>query len=372
VVFFYSVRLGTCIALELAVVAGALGGVCVGVGHAIELAGDYFTTREASAATYETNASEYPSRLPGGSLAVPPPALIAGPKTVFGLDDDVLLAPLGAAPLTRIKPNLGGTSLSLRVDFANGARASFKPEQIHPQSDPRREVAAYRMDRLLEIGHVPPSKPIKFTVAELLAATDPSKRTQMAARFTDEARAKNGELRGMVYWWIPEIRDFWLDGVEGHDPAAMQQLMSYMQIGAEVPAKHAALIDQFATLIVFDALIDNADRWSGSNTKVSPDYKTLYFMDNSLSFSRFPKGHESNLKMLQRMQVFPRGLIKRLRELTHDKITAALDLGDDPAGLGPLLTPEETRALIARRDRVIEHIDQLIAQHGEDAVLSLP
>lgn len=362
-------RLGTCIALELAALAGALGGVCLGVGHAIDHAGDYLSTHEAAAATRTDRPAVYPSRLPGGSLAVPPPE---PPKTVFGGSDDALLAPLGAAALVRVKPNKGGTSLSLRLDFANGARASFKPEQIHLQSDPRREVAAYRLDRLLGIGHVPPAKPITFQLADVLAAADPRFRTYTTKRITEETVPRGGELRGMVSWWIPEIRDAKLDGMFIEEPEAQQILMSYLQIGAQVPSNHQRLVEQVATCIVFDVLIDNSDRWSGANTKVSPDRSTLYFMDNTLSFSRAHHGHENNVKMLARMQVFPRALIERLRGLTLDAVTAALSLGEDPVGLGPLLAPEELEAIIKRRDHLMAHVDRLIAQHGEDAVLALP
>jgi hypothetical protein len=291
---------------------------------------------------------------------------------VFGDSDDVLLGPIGAAPLVRVKPNQGGTSLSLRLDFANGARASFKPEQVWPQSDPRREIAAYRIDRLLGIGHVAPAKPIKLAVADLIAAAEPQLRTYTTKRLADEALAHGGELRGMVAWWIPEIRDARLDGHELHEPEAMQQLLGYLQIGAQVPPQYQELVPQFATCIVFDVIIDNSDRWSGANTKVSPDGKTLYFMDNTLSFSKFRHGHDNNLRPLARMQVFPRGLIERLRGLTLESVRAALSLGDDPVGLGPLLTDEEMRALLARRDHVVAHVDRLIAEFGEDAVLALP
>jgi hypothetical protein len=354
--------------LELAVVVGAIGGVFVGVGHTISIAGRYLTTHEAAAATHKASA-QTPSRLPAASLVVAEPE---PPQNVFGASDAVLLEPIGAAPLTRVKPNHGGTSLSLRVDFANGARASFKPEQVWPQSDPRREIAAYRIDRLLGIGHVPPSKPVKVTVAAVIAATDPALRTYMTKRLAEEARPKHGELRGMAYWWIPEIRDLWLDGLEMHTPEAMQKLVGYLQIGAPVPPHLKGLVEQFAACIVYDVIIDNADRWSGSNTKVSPDRSTLYFMDNSLSFSKVTHGHDSNLKPLLRMQRFPRALVARVRAMTTESVRKALALDDNSVGLGPLLNDEEVRAIIARRDHLLEHIDRLIAQFGEDAVLALP
>ncbi|HEY5950952.1 MAG TPA: hypothetical protein VIV40_35915 [Kofleriaceae bacterium] len=348
----------------------AIGGLYVGVGHTIDVAGDYFTTHEAEAATAYTPATT-PTRLPSASLAVkvttPEPA-----NNIFGVSDTVLLAPIGAAPVTRVKLNHGGTSLSLRVDFANGARASFKPEQVWPQSDPRREIAAYRIDRLLGIGHVAPAKPIKLTVAEVIAAADPQLRTYTTQRLADEARAHNGELRGMAAWWIPEIKDMRLGGFEMHEPEAMQQLIGYLQIGAPVPAQYKKLVEQFAECIVFDVVIDNSDRWSGSNTKISPDGNTLFFMDNTLSFSKFLHGHDTNLRPLLRMQRFPRALVARLRTLTLAQITQALAVVDDRVGLGPLLTAEEMRAIIARKDHVLEHIDGLIKQFGEDAVLALP
>jgi hypothetical protein len=104
---------------------------------------------------------------------------------------------------------------------------------------------------------------------------------------------------------------------------------------------------------------------------VSPDQKTLYFMDNTLSFSSFRHGHDTNLKPLKRMQVFPRALVNRLRTMTLDSVRAALDVNDD-TGLAPLLDDEAVRAIVARNKHVLEHIDGLIAKFGEDAVLALP
>jgi hypothetical protein len=362
------VRLGTCIALELGVALGALGGVWIGVGRTLDLAGEYLTTREAAAATSSPAPSMALARVPAALLELEPPA--AAP-TVFGAPDEVLLAPL-AGNLARVKPNKGGTSLSLRVDFASGGRASFKPEQTWPQSDPRREVAAYRIDRMLGIGRVPPAKPIKIPLAQVIEAADPEYRTYTTRRLADEAIARNGELRGMVSWWIPEIRDAKLGPLRVDELESIREWVGYLQVGATIPPDARPMVEQLATCIVFDVITDNADRWSGANTKASPDQRTLYFMDNTLSFSKFTHGHDTNLKPFLRLQVFPRALVGKLRGLTFESLNAALSLGDDPVGLGPLLSPVEVRAILARRDHVIAHIDGLIAQYGEGAVLALP
>jgi hypothetical protein len=40
--------------------------------------------------------------------------------------------------------------------------------------------------------------------------------------------------------------------------------------------------------------------------------------------------------------------------------------------LGPLLSEGEIRAVMSRRDHLVEYVDRLIADLGEDAVLALP
>lgn len=359
-------RLGTCIALELAVAAGATSGVWFGVSRGAELAREYVHSREAAASTTTFAPAATLAPLARSSLVIAPPA----PGTVFGAPDLELLAPIAATPVTKVKLNRGGSSLSLRLDFASGARAAFKPLQIHPQSDPRREIAAYRVDRLLGIGHVPPGKSAAFAVDDLVAAIEPASRAHAAARITEEAIARHGKLHGEVSWWIPELKAVRVGGQLIDEAAGEARWTQYLQAGAARPAELSPMLAQIATVILFDLLIDNADRWSGNNTQGSPDNRVLYFMDNTLSFSAFRLGHETNLSRLHRIQVFPRALVGKLRALTVEAIEAAL--GGDDELLGPLLTEVEIRAILARRDHFVGYIDRLIAELGEDAVLALP
>ena len=127
------------------------------------------------------------------------------------------------------------------------------------------------------------------------------------------------------------------------------------------------MLAQISTCIVFDYLIDNADRWSGSNTEMSPDGKTLYFMDNSMSFSTHT--HGVTLNALRRIQRFPRALIGRMRGLTREAIEKVVADGDV---LGRLLQDPEIDAILVRRDNILEYVDHLIAKYGEDEVLAFP
>lgn len=353
---------------------GAISGVGLGVGKAVELAGSYVGAREAAAATATRSQADRElahaiARLPRAELALAPPPAFA--DTVFGAPDNVLLDPLGATPLVRVKPNKGGVSLSLRADFASGARALLKPFQVEPQN-PFAEVAAFRIDRMLGIGHVAPAKPIAIGYQALLDAADPQWKGYTQHRILEEVKARDGVVRGMVAWWIPEIRDCRIDRELVDSPEGMRLWMPYLKIGAEIPPDLRGLIEQLATMIVFDVVIDNSDRWSGANVKASPDGKTLYFMDNTLAFSKFKKGHDNNLVPLARMQVFPRALIAKLRAMTLEQLQAALALDGEAARIGPLLGDEEVRAILSRRNHVLEHVDELIAEFGEDKVLSLP
>lgn len=367
-------RLGTCIALELAVVASCVGGVVFGVQLARETAGEYLEMRPAEAAPAIATATTVELAMPRAAFVEPPPPPPTEKiiESVYGAPDADLLGPVGVGKVTKIKLNHGGTSLSIRVDFESGARASFKPEQIWPQSDPRREIAAYRLDRLLKIGRVPPAKSFVVTVADLLAAADPMHRTYIQGRLAEESLIKKGGiLRGELSWWVPEIKLAKLGPHRIDEKDGKAAWMAALQVGAQLTDEQRSMVAQISAVILFDVLIDNPDRWTGANTVMSPDGKTLFFMDNSMSFSRFGFGHESNLLALRKSQVFPKALVERIRALTPEAIAGAISVGED-SGLAPLLDDKELAAILVRRDNMLRYIDQLIAEHGEAAVLAFP
>lgn len=291
--------------------------------------------------------------------------------TVYGAPDSELLAPLRQSPVTGCKLNLGGTSLSLRVDFQSGGRAAFKPDQIHAQSQPRREVAAYRVDRMLGIGHVPPAAAITVSVQELIASIAPSVRGAVGERIRNEALPKRGQLRGAASWWIPEIKvpsigKYPIDSTDG-----IVTWRRYLAIGAERTPEITGFVSQISDMVLFDFLIDNSDRWSGGNARTSLDGKILYFMDNTLAFTRNKQAHSRTSTYLKRVKIFSRQLVENVRRFTREDLVAALSSPED-AALAPLLSEDEIDAVMARRDLAIAYIDELILAHGADAVLAFP
>jgi hypothetical protein len=364
------VRLGACVALETVIGAVAL---------TVAGAGAYFGFQAASiepvAAASITAPAPKPQPEPEpepepDSESAPEPT--PGPvETVFPASDDELLAPLRDAPIAAVKLNRGGSSLSLRVDFASGGRAAFKPEQIHPQSNPRREIAAYRVDRLLGIGRVPPAIARSFPTGDVIEGFDPRTRAHGRGRIADEGRQRAGRLAGELSWWIPEIHDA---KVGGHLLDTLDAILiwkPWLQIGRPIPDAARAMAEQISTLTVFDFLIDNKDRWSGANIKVAPGGDELFFMDNTMSFSRDTDGHRKSKVYLARVQKFSRRLIDRIRAIGEADRRAAVenDLGPFDDGL---LDDEQIAGFMGRRAAVLAHVDRLIAKHGEDAVLAFP
>ena len=268
-----------------------------------------------------------------------------------------------------MKFNRGGTSLSLRLDFDNGARAAFKPEQTHLHSNPRREIAAYRVDRLLGIGRVPPAIGRTFELAEMVAAVDKSQKPS-TRRLHDEMIARAGVTKGELSWWIPVLGDMYIGRSRVDSTDAIVTWRRWLKVGAVIPEERRALCEQLSAMALFDFLIDNTDRWSGNNARASEDGGTLYFMDNTLAFSRSKRGHHKSHIYLSRVQKFSRRLVERLRSLTEAEVREVMARDVEP--FDRLLDDAQIKAMMSRRDVLLEYVDGLVAEHGADRVLVFP
>ncbi len=349
-----------------ATVGAALGGVVLGIATALmgAVAVWLFTTRTSRPpAPAPALVRAQPLHASAGQVvnALETP----GPR-FRGQLDAKLLAPLRSQPLTRVKINTRGSSLSLRLDFADGSRAAFKPEQIHPQSKPHREIAAYRMNTLLGLSAVPPAMGRAFALSDLKARLIPEQ-AALASRLDKEATCDGDVVRGELSWWIPEIKEATIEGLGVDERAGMALWQSQLSIEASLPP--TALAQQISNMVLFDFLINNTDRWSGDNVLSSADGAFIYFMDNTLSFGNDPRGHENPHRMLTRVQKFSRELYARLHRLSEAEVRAALR---DSAPFAELLSDGEIHALMARRDLALQYIEDLIAQHGAGKVLAFP
>lgn len=169
------------------------------------------------------------------------------------------------------------------------------------------EIAAYRLAALLELPFVPP------TVRRIIDNREGTLQLWMEQAMSEQERVDGNVAPPHADWW---------GGVMG-------------------------------TLLIFDNLIYNADRNTG-NLLIDSDWN-VWFVDHTRAFQL-----ERKLRNPENIRFCQRRLWERLNALTNDEITEALALYVDGRAI---------MALLARREKLIEHIEKLIEDNGEDAVL---
>ena len=286
-----------------------------------------------------------------------------------GVADEVLVAPLRTGKIESVKFNRGGSSISLRIEFDNGSRAAFKPQQINTQTVPRREVAAYRINRMLGLSSVSPAIGRDFSAEEIIGKLREDSRG-FGPRIREEIISRKGRVIGELSWWIPEIKIARIGPYEIDSNEGVVTWSRYLTVGYAIPQPERHMVTQLSQLVLFDFIIDNVDRWTGRNVFSSPDGRRLYFMDNTLSFRVEPDGTTRTRAYLFKIQRVSRSLISAIEGLTRDKVVAALTR--DRGSFEELLTAGEIDAMLGRRDFVLKYVADLISDHGRSAVMVFP
>ena len=137
------------------------------------------------------------------------------------MSDELLLDRVRTLPIARFKLNHGGSSLSFRVEFADGSRAAWKPMQTNMQSVPRKEVAAYRLNRLLGLHAVPPAAPRAVTREELFEHLHPESLQFLPRIKAETVFGPDGRTIGTASYWIPVIKDSGFDTPDGRADAGL-------------------------------------------------------------------------------------------------------------------------------------------------------
>lgn len=284
--------------------------------------------------------------------------------TFLGMASDRLRARMGTGQVKSLKMNRGGSSISLRIEFADGSRAAFKPQQSNPQTVPRKEAAAYQLSRLLGLNLVSPVVMRTLSRDEIFGKLDTTspwarKRISRETRFDD-----SGQTLGSFSYWIPRVANTRLDTT-----ANILRFTDWLGQDGEIPPEKAPLLAQLSSLLVFDLIQNNSDRFSGGNLLGAPDGKTLYYMDNAFGFQTDRLGHTRCWFYLNRVQKFSRRLLGALETLDRGELRAALQRPDITGSPQPLLGDEEIAALWARRGRALDYIYEQIERYGRDRVL---
>jgi hypothetical protein len=188
----------------------------------------------------------------------------------------------------------------------------------------------------------------------------------LAFRIRKEAKVRKGrKLAGEVSWWIPRIRYIPIDRWK-----ARKRWYQWLKAYKRLRPRHAEAAAQLSKLCIFDFLINNPDRFSGYNTMATPDFRFLFFMDNTYSFYPLPRGGRRARNGLHRVMRYSRSLVRRLKGLTYARLKRAMAVKEGAPW--PLLTEPELRAVIARRNYAVQVINRVIARYGWEKTMVFP
>ncbi len=282
-----------------------------------------------------------------------------------GLSFSELERALGEAAPVSLKP-VGTSSLTFRVDLVGPVDAAFKPaSKTHPEGY-RAEIAAFAIGRALGIPNVVPAVPRSFKLSELQGAL----RGRYQRRWPELENAmlvRDGRVEGAAIYWLSDLRELGLDTEEGVE--RWSRWLSQDQPLSERD-KSKGLAAQISTMVCFDFLIANWDRFSGANAQGDRSESFVYFRDHNVAFTEpLSSAHEAKLlARLKRVQRFSRGFVRQLKA----QDAASLERTLNARGLKGLLRPAQWAALAERRLTLLSYVAALIDFYGEDEVLPFP
>jgi len=271
-----------------------------------------------------------------------------------GVREDHILNQLVTARILR-RRQVGSTSVNLYLHLDGDVDAAFKPRtQTHPENY-RGEIAAFRIGRLLSLDRVPPA----------ISRAFPASALHLSAQ-TLVTIERDSTVRGAMIYWVPALRDSRID-----QERERRRWASWLRQGDRLEPDSATRAEEISTLIVFDALIGNWDRWSGQNVPMDASGHLVY-RDHNEAFSepfgeRMLQGVMRNLRQVQR---FSRSVITRVRGLSDASIRAEMSL--DPDSVHPPLTNVQIASVLHRRDALVAYVNELVHRYGETSVYAFP
>jgi hypothetical protein len=264
---------------------------------------------------------------------------------------------------------VGTSSVVFKLDLEGPIDAAFRPEnRLNPRGH-LAEIGAYRLGRALGLDHVAPAVPrsLPYTdLQRLVQQSRPEAWTPLAA----ELSQRSGQVHGVAIYWIPELRELGFDTRDGI--ARFTRWLAQDGIPASRD-KSKLLAAQLSTMLGFDYLIANFDRFSGANIQGDMQGQQLYLRDHNMAFFEPLRSahHERVLTHLKRTQRFSRAFVNALKELDAQRLTGALADPADSADF-QVLSAGQQRSVLDRRATLLSYIAALIDTYGERNVLTFP
>ncbi len=256
-------------------------------------------------------------------------------------------------------------SLSLKIKLAQGDVAVFKPMRRGNRTA-RFEVAYFRLAKLLRVKRVPPSIMREIPLSRLMGHLEKHFPDVASSLGKEALTGNNGAVPGAMIAWMDDIVESGFDGRRGR-----VKLDLFLSIDGPTPEQEP-LVALASSMVALDYVAGNWDRFSGGNLFADSSGDSLVLIDNNGSFSNWSKRQRERMdNLLSSCQRFSVALISRLRGLEERAVIDAMEWGPTRPGRA-LLRKSEIALLLARRNALIAHVDELIAKHGEERILVFP
>lgn len=317
----------------------------------------------------DTEADEEPQPEPPEPAAkrVPPGAMTTGMLgTAFS--QAVLIQWLARAEPLSFRP-VNGDKTVFRVKLAGVPfEAAFKAATHDRPNAALAEIGAAAVARCLGIDTVPAavgrSVPLDLIRRRVEGVTG-AEWLEIAGRLLT---SKSQRVPGAFIYWIPDLQEIGLSRDRG-----LPRAREWLRIGGALPDDERSLARSVSVMLGYDYIIGNFDRWSGSNAKGNADKSSVYVRDHDLALpgnigEPLHKRLAEHMTMAERVS---RGLYAYAQGLDRECIEREVALAQDQ-GEGAerfALTLRMIAGVLDRRDGFLSHVQALVAQHGDQAVL---
>ena len=279
---------------------------------------------------------------------------------------DSILARLVERRPRRVR-QVGTSSVTLRMDLGDGLESAFKPRtRTHPRGY-LAEIAAYRIARALGMDNVPPviGRRLPRPMLEERFEGAHAERDWQAIR-EDIRWDAPGIVRGAAIYWVPRMRPSELATARD-----LSRVAPWLSQSGQLPEERASVARDLSTLIAFDYLIGNWDRWSGGNVSTDESGQRLFVRDHNVAFVEplTPERYERLRGQLERVERFSRAFVERVGELEEARLRLAL--AEDPESQErPVLDETQIAGVLSRRRALLSYVGALVDVHGRERVLA--
>ena len=237
--------------------------------------------------------------------------------------------------------SIGHTSVVFKIEQTDGQKIVWKPDSRIGRGRYKGEIAAYRLATLLGLDNVPPALPLDITKEALARAVANDEKGKEL--FATQVVADGAVVHGMFTEWIDDYAVLPLEDDK--------DWRGWLKKDGVIPADKKDLARAISTMIVFDYITGNWDRWSGANVATSKG-KVLYVDNDGAFFEAPPKDGLARAKRyLLDVDRFSTSFYTHLIFVKDDEIARAIDIVPKKAIEGVLARRKEAMDLMDKKER---------------------